>query len=129
MDRRVADSGSAGLSDTASYTARPPFALSLSLESRRQAERNRELMWRCNDIISYWDDKYRHTGRVTIPFKLLFHRSHIGNSSSTIAEFLSSEIILQSNLKLLMVTLVVEHEMVILLVPIMCLDGSLITLI
>ena len=30
MDRRVADSGSAGLSDTASYTARPPFALSLS---------------------------------------------------------------------------------------------------
>ena len=80
MDRRVADSGSAGLSDTASYTARPPFALSLSLESRRQAERNRELMWRCNDIISYWDDKYRHTGRVTIPFKLLCHRSHIGNS-------------------------------------------------
>ena len=80
MDRRVADSGSSGLSDTASYTARLAFALSLSLESRRQAERNRELMWRCNDIISYWDDKYRHTGRVTIPFKLLYHRSHIGNS-------------------------------------------------
>ena len=80
MDRRVADSGSSGLSDTASYTARPAFALSLSLESRRQAKRNRELMWRCNDIISYWDDKYRHTGRVTIPFKLLIHRSHIGNS-------------------------------------------------
>ena len=30
MDRRVADSGSSGLSDTASYTARPAFALSLS---------------------------------------------------------------------------------------------------
>ena len=29
MDRRVADSGSSGLSDTASYTARPAFALSL----------------------------------------------------------------------------------------------------
>ena len=55
-------------------------SLSLSLESRRQAKRKRELMWRCNDIISYWDDKYRHTGRVTIPFKLLIHRSHIGNS-------------------------------------------------
>ena len=32
-------------------------------------------------------------------------------------------------MKLLMVTLVLEHEMVILLVPMMCLDGSLITLI
>ena len=92
-------------------------------------------MWRCNDIISYWDDKYRHTGRVTIPFKLLSHR--IGRTSETpsstialLAEFSSSEeIILQSNLKLLMVTLVFEHEMVILLVPMMCLDGSLITLI
>ena len=37
MDRRVADSGSSGLSDTASYTARPAFALSLSLSGVPQA--------------------------------------------------------------------------------------------
>ena len=63
MDRRVADSRSSGLSDTASYTARPGLgSLSLSGVPQAGGEGDAELMWRCNDIISYRDDKYRHTG-------------------------------------------------------------------
>ena len=66
MDRRVADSGSSGLSDTASYTARPGLG-SLSAWSPAGSSGDAELMWRCNDIISYWDDKYRHTGACRNP--------------------------------------------------------------